>query len=584
MKTNLFRLSAIIILLLLYGVNLISQTQVNQLQVKQKVSYKNPQLIKIPTNSIHLTKMKPVQFKAFSLSDFKIEKSEIIKLNNGKSLSADKFLEEINDAEKKLNEFGYSLRDKEEEIILGRLKFSYEQLEKQNVSLNESVKYFASDNIRITPCGLLTENEIQSALKTGTPKVSWPISKIKNWAVEFGDNYFGVELNSRMNFYAEEKSSSIKFDSYNDVDVKVNILGEKVPALKLMDRALNSPAQNNITLYILNNKAIEDNLRSSSTRKYSRDLNWESEIQFSIGPFSVDGKIISSGDVGVIKSFNPANLRLNDELSPFIDLNLYGELNTDFAIAEAGIEGNLKMINDTLKIFRNVELKNSDSGRYFDYQIDAFNKLLALKGKILAYVKIDYLLGSKKFILILYDNPEGVSLNKNIISEKYYQPSERDRELWFEIERINGITSYTARNEKLDVVPKSFIVEIEAAGQSFCDTIPDWNKDGIIETHIKHKIPMLSSLSIPIKISVTEKYKTGEVNFDTQLDFVKGESRDVKICYDPVSRKILGDVEGKEEQGLISTGDKSYFGEKNHSIRFKLTPNLKFNLAPAKAK
>ncbi len=584
MKKNIFRLSAIIILLLLYGVNLISQTQVNQLQVKQKVSYKNPQLIKIPTNSIQLTKMKPVQFKAFTLSDFKIEKSEIIKLNNGKSLSADKFLEEINNAEKKLNEFGYSLRDKEEEIILGRLKFSCEQLEKQNVSLNESAKYFARDNIIITPCGLLTENEIQSALKTGTPKVSWPISKIKNWSVEFGDNYFGVELNSRMNFYAEEKSSSIKFDSYNDVDVKVNILGEKVPALKLMDRALNSPAQNNITLYILNNKAIEDNLRSSSTRKYSRDLNWESEIQFSIGPFSVDGKIISSGDVGVIKSFNPANLRLNEELSPFIDLNLYGELNTDFAIAEAGIEGNLKMINDTLKIFRNVELKNSDSGRYFDYQIDAFNKLLALKGKILAYVKIDYLLGSKKFILILYDNPEGVSLNKNIISEKFYQPSERDRELWFEIERINGITSYTARNEKLDVVPKSFIVEIEAAGQSFCDTIPDWNKDGIIETHIKHKIPMLSSLSIPIKISVTEKYKTGEVNFDTQLDFVKGESRDVKICYDPVSRKISGDVEGKEEQGLISTGDKSYFGEKNHSIRFKLTPNLKFNLAPAKAK
>lgn len=584
MKTNLLKLSAIIFFLLFCFQNINSQNKVNQPQINKKVFYKNPQQIQIPSGLIQFNKLKPVQFKTFTYSDFKIDKSETIKLKNDKTISAEKFLSEVNEIERKLNEFGYSLRDTDEEIILGRLKYPYGHLQKQEISFIESAKYSARDNLRITPCGFVTESEIQSALKSGTPKESWPINKNKNWSVEFGDDNFGVEINSRINFSAEEKSSAMIVNSTSDVDVKVKILGERVPALKLIDRVFNTPSQNNVMLFLMNNKEVEDNLKSFSQKKYLRELNWETGIEFSFGPFSVGGKLITNGEAGLIKHFNPSNLKLKEELFPFIDLNLSGELNTDFIIAEAGIEGNLKIINDTLKIVRNVELKNSGSAKYFDYEIDAINNLNALKGKIYAYMKIDYLLGSKKFILILYDNPDGVFSEQKIVKEKFLQPSERDRELWLEINRITGITNYSARNEKLDVVPKTFIVEVEAAGQSFCDTIADWNKDGIIEIPIKHKIPMLNALSIPIKISVTEKYKIGDFSFDANLDFVKGESANIQICYDPVSRKISGDAEGKEDQELILTGDKNYFGERNHSIRFKLTPHLKFREAPTKVK
>ncbi len=584
MKTNLLKFSVIIFFILLCFQNINPQNTANQLQVNQKIYFRNPQQIKIPSSLIQFNKLKPVQFKTFTYSDFKIDKSETIKLKNGKSVTAEKFLSEVNEIEKKLNEFGYSLRDRDEEIILGRLKYPYEHLQKQKLSLNESSKYSARENLRFTPCGIVTVNEIQSALKSGTPKESWPINKNKNWSVEFGDNNFGVEINSRINFSAEEKSSAMIVNSNSDVEVKIKILGEIVPALKLMDRVFNTPAQNNVLLFLMNNKAVEDNLRSSSQKKYFRELNWESGIEFSFGPFSVGGKLITNGQAGLIKDFNPSDLKLNEELLPFIDFDLSGELNTDFIIAEAGIEGTLKIINDTLKIVRNIGLKNSGSAKYFDYEIDAVNKLSALRGKIYAYVRIDYLLGSKKFILTIYDNPDGIFSEQKILKEKFLQPSERDRELWLEINRIQGITNYSARNEKLDVVPKTFIVEIEAAGQSFCDTITDWNKDGIIETPIKHKIPMLNTLSIPIKISVIEKYKIGDFNFDAYLDFVKGDARDIQICYDPVARKISGDAEGKEDQELILTGDKNYFGERNHSIRFKLTPHLKFKEAPTKAK
>ncbi|AFH49032.1 Hypothetical protein IALB_1322 [Ignavibacterium album JCM 16511] len=584
MKRNLLKLFLILLLIFFYSQNTFSQNQTNLQLIGQKIIFKNPNQIKISENLLQFNKLKPIRFQSFNYSDFKLDKSSIIRLKNGKSISAEKFLTEVNEIEKKLNDFGYSLHNQENEITLGRFKYPYEHLQKQASLLNESAKSFKADNLKISPCGLINEKEIQSALKSGKPKESWPIKKSKNWSVELGNNNFGVEINSQLNYSAEEKNSSLLVNSDTEVDIRLKILDEEIPALKLIDRIFNTPSQNNILLFLMNNKAIQDNLNSAESKNYGRELNWESGIEFSLGPFSVKGIIRTNGNAGLIKNFNPSNQKLMEELFPFIDLDFSGEINAGFEIAEAGIEGKLKIIDDTLKIKRNLELKSCESENFFDYSFDVSNNLSALKGKIYAYIKIDYLIGSKKFILIFYDNQNGVSLTQNILKENYIQPTKRDRELWLEINRISGITNYSARNEKLNIIPRSFIIEVEAAGQSFRDTIIDWNKDGIIEQPINFKIPMLSSLSIPIKISVTEIYKIGELNLDAYLDFVKGESASIQICYNPVSRKIYGDINGVEEQELISSGDKNFYGERNHSIKFKLKPNLKFNSAPAKVK
>lgn len=49
---------------------------------------------------------------------FKITKSQIITLSDGRKITGEDFLKEINDIEQKLNSYGYSLRDKEEEIVI----------------------------------------------------------------------------------------------------------------------------------------------------------------------------------------------------------------------------------------------------------------------------------------------------------------------------------------------------------------------------------------------------------------------------------------------------------------------------------
>jgi len=582
MKPNLF--NNLLVFFFLLTPFSFAQNISNQLQLQPKVTFKNPNIIKLTEDKFTQKKLKPILFKSFTYSDFKINKNEIIKLKNGKSISAEKFLDEVNEIEEKLNEFGYSLRDEKDEIVLGEFNYSYNILDKQRNLLNFSDKKLFNDKLKITPCGLLTEEELVKALNAGKPKQSWPINQNKNWSMLIGNNDFGVEIKSSFKFNAEEKNSDLFINSDSNVEVSLNVLVEKIPALKLTDRIFNKPYQNQISLFVLNNPAINDIFSNSTKRNYYRDLDWQSGIEFSLGPFSLSGKIISSGRVGLVKSFNIQKQRLSEEITPYVDVDFFGELSTGFVIAEAGIEGKLKLINDTLSIKRNLELKNVTSDIYFDLEAKGVNDLTALKGKIYAYLNIYLPFGTKKFILIFYNNPEGIVASENLFNISYTQPTKRDRELWLEISRISGITNYTARNEKNDVVPKSFIISVEAAGQNFVDTLADWNKDGTIETPVQFKIPMLSSLSIPIKISVKEKYQIGNLDFETELDFVKGEEKEIQFCYNPANRKINGVIESEEEKLITLTGDTNYFGERNHSITFRLSPNLKFKTAPTKTK
>ncbi len=159
MKVNLLNLFVSFSLIVVCNQLISAQINDTQLQVRQKVFYKNPQLIKISSEKFQLNKLKPIQFKSFTYHDFKLEKSALIKLKNGRSVSAEKFLNEANEIEKKLNEFGYSLRNQDEEIILGRFNYSYDHLQRQSSLLKESARYSVNENLRVTPCGCLLKKK-----------------------------------------------------------------------------------------------------------------------------------------------------------------------------------------------------------------------------------------------------------------------------------------------------------------------------------------------------------------------------------------------------------------------------------------
>ncbi len=575
-------LSLFLFWILTLQTSLLSQNILSR-KPQQSIKLKNNQVIKLHASKFNMNKLKSVTFSPFRLSDFNIKQREIVNLKNGKSLSAEKFLEEVNNVEKKLNEWGYSLRDKNEEIILGELSFPYRLLSQQNKLLEPSSNKFMLENTKITPCGILTEETIQSALKSGTPKEPWPIKYDKDWSLNFGDRNFGVDISYKFNFNAEEVSSNIFPSGMTTAEIIVAIFNERIRVMKLIDKLYAQPAQSQITLTVLENKAVDDYLKTSSKKTYSKNLDWETEIEFSFGPFDLSGTFGISGYTGLFKNFNIDKQKLSEELIPFVNLDCYGRLDVGIEIAEAGIMGRLKLIEDTLKYFRTLELKNPSKDGYFVYNSNANNYLKALSGEIYAFIKIDYLIGSKKYLIKFYDG-SGINTSQNLFSSRLIQPTQKDRNLWLEITRISGITNFTARNEKNGCVPKSFEINVEAAGHTFIESIKDWNNDGVIETPLKFKIPLLSALKIPITISVKENYEIEDLQFKTVLDLVKGEPKDLSFCYDPNSKEISGSIIGKEEEELISTGDTNYFGERNHSIRFKLVSNLSFKEASPKVK
>ncbi len=574
------------LIILFFHTSVLTQPASIQLKSQDVVKSKSKEVIRLKSNEFKFQRLKPIAFYQFSYNDFKIKSSDIIKLKNGKTIKAEKFLQEVNEIEKKLNEWGYSLRDERNEVIIAELNFPYDLVEQQSKLLKISDEKILNEDIKITPCGVISDSELKSAIKSGTPQEPWPIKHQKNWYMTFGDENFGIDINSNFNLSAEEKSNLLNASAVSNIEVNIKIFNESIPAINLEDRIFNKPFQDKLTMYILNNRVINDNFNTSADKNYYKNFYWATDVDFSLGPFDVSGTFNINGGVGIIKKFNSNNLKLEDKLSPYVNLDFYGKLNVGFEIIEAGIDGKIKFINDTLSLMRELELKQPDiGGGYFCYSTIANNKMLeALKGKIYAYLEVDYLIGSKKFILVFYKNENGFSFNNNIFSLNVNQPARRDRELYLEILRINGITNYTARNEKNDVIPLSFEVCVDAGGQSFNENISDWNNDGIIDTPLKFKIPLLSSLTLPIKIAIKEKYKIGKLNFESWLDLIKGEIRDIELCYNPISRKLFGAIEGKEEQEIILTGDANYFGERNHSIKFKLIPHMQFKSAPARAK
>ncbi|MGQ9798103.1 MAG: hypothetical protein ACUVRG_02250, partial [Ignavibacterium sp.] len=101
MKLNLFK--NWFLLLFLFTQFSFAQDISNQMQLQQKITFKNPNIIKLTKNKFIQKKLKPIKFVSFTYNDFKIIKNEIIKLKNGKSINAEKFLDEVNEIEKELN-------------------------------------------------------------------------------------------------------------------------------------------------------------------------------------------------------------------------------------------------------------------------------------------------------------------------------------------------------------------------------------------------------------------------------------------------------------------------------------------------
>ncbi|WP_460180261.1 hypothetical protein [Thermodesulfovibrio sp. TK110] len=550
-------------------------------------------ILRIPPEKFSFQKLPPIKFYPFARSNFIkaikiINGQEFITLKNGKTILFDKFLKEVNEIEEKLNKAGYTLRDK----TPVKIHYMY-PADKLNLQKAMFLKQFrlASPPPENTCQSIPPSTKSQQV--AGCPRDFIPLNWEKSWDASFGDENFGVVLGYSIRIDGgKEKVDIKKLDGKPGfIWTDIKFFGKNIHLL-LIDK----DDSKLVAEWLDGAKWLgggETNLSLSGNQSkelFNKEINYSQEISFPMGPIDITGEFGFKGKAALTIAADYSIDHASLGLTPYLLANAYGQLAAGYEIVEVGVEGDLILIKARPTVNGSIKYIPSPNPS-FQFTAKAINNLTLLSGRLSVYAEIDYWLDSKKFEVEFF-KWDGITLENQPLFYTSIQnePAEKCHSARLKIEDIRGITPYTARNEKLEVEPIEFDVIVNIGERSYVKTLKDYNKDGIygksnsIEVPFSFDIPLLSTEKVPIIIEVKEKYKIGTFDFQSDLDFAKGETKKVELCYDPNSKSFSGLISGKEEDEIVASGDTSYWGEKHHSIRFKITSESLFKPAPAKAK
>ncbi|ACI19989.1 hypothetical protein [Dictyoglomus thermophilum] len=529
-------------------------------------------LVLSPSNvNIITIKKTPITFKPFDYNFFKITKSQVITLENGNKITGEEFLREINEIEKKLNSYGYSLRDKEEEIVIQKILIKRDDLEMQRKLLRS-----------ITPFAVLQPVQNEEPMKEFKD-----YNFSKKWDLDLGDNNFNINIST--NLEMKGKESQILTNAY--ALAEAGILGRKAQLIKIETNLVsgnNNGDDAKLNVYILEKKEYSKNFKTKYDLKENLryGVDWGFPISAPVGPFNITGTFGIRGGIGLELSSNLDSLSCSISVKPSIDTKAFAEIGIDYKVASAGVGGELTILKDELLLKGSLALVLQDPlyNSFFNVSALGENNLDALSGDLYFFVKVNYLVGSKKFKAQIYEW-DGFSYNTSLFNYSLNEPAYKDKVMWLVVKDIRGITPYTARNEKIDISSKRFYVEAVIGGETFSTMIPDTDGNGIADHDWVLKIPLSSrSIEVPIKIRVIQEYYARSLKFKNDLDILKGEGKDLDFILDLNTETLKGAVNEKIGKDYICTGDTNYFGERYHTITVKVTPNLEFMPASDKAK
>lgn len=568
----------ITLLWIVLSISVVSAQNFNLPQVPQnipKIAVKltTPVILDAKSSKIITISKPPIAFKPFDYAFFKIQKSQIITLSNGRKITGEEFLNEINDIEKKLNSYGYSLRDPEEEIVIQKIVIPKQNFEIQKKVFKEIVPY--------TP-----------ETKEEPPKEFKNLNWERRWELPLGNEDFNVKVGTGLKLTGEEKKVNTNSFAY----AVVGLLGKTAELIKV-ETDINAGENNNshkgyVRVYILGEKKIEEsfNTRRTYNDKTDYSVDWSFPITCPIGPFNVTGSFGLRGKIGLELGAQIDPLYCSGFINPYVDTSAYAEIGLNYKVASAGVGGELTLLKDTLKVngSLNLILQNPISSSYFQVSTKGVNELNALSGNLYFFVQIDYLVGKKKFKTEIY-SWDGFSYSTTLFNYNSKELAYKDKELWLSIKEIRGLTPYGARNEDLKIKSNSFRVIVDVGAQTYSKEFVDMNGNGILSSRDSIwniKIPLSSqNPQVPIKITVQQIYSLGELkNLTATLDLSKDQRKEIDLLVDINSNTFTGTVNGKIDEEKTAIGDTNYWGERYHQLKFVLSSGLKFQPAPAKEK
>lgn len=124
---------------------------------------------------------------------------------------------------------------------------------------------------------------------------------------------------------------------------------------------------------------------------YSTSINQRiAEYRFAVGPIPMKASFGVRGAVGVRYALAAAPRYAYAKVTPFTNVQAYGEGGADIVVGGAGVGVNLTLLNDELELAAKANIRTDFQNRrvFLDTNFYGYNKLDALSGKVYAYAYI----------------------------------------------------------------------------------------------------------------------------------------------------------------------------------------------------
>jgi hypothetical protein len=390
-------------------------------------------LLKAKSNpEIVAHKLSQVKYVPFTLNELKDPKTgqpptatTVLTLRNGKNVTADKYLAAINDLEKKLNTWGYSLRGTQEKVTIQQVNYNKAKLQHEAAKPLPFIKGDARTQSLMTSPKLLQQEHV-AAVKAykATPKASsdstakagsrvlkvppgsiaqllQPVTITKNFDDSWGDtSIFAAEVNGSLTFKGAQDSAGVS----GQARATCSILGN-TENLLLATADLSAPRTGNLiakvkitTLGV--DQVVLDQTQSgdwTKTDTFTRSLPDSFKVQYntSIGPVPITATIGAKGSVSVPYFVGLLPVQAMGWMIPNVQSSVYAQagigVEYDDTGAVAGVEANLTLLNNKLVLFGGASEGTDTKGTFLKYSIASRDDVTALAGSVNAFVEAEVL-------------------------------------------------------------------------------------------------------------------------------------------------------------------------------------------------
>jgi hypothetical protein len=395
--------------------------------------------LQINPNDVQVNKLAPIRtFRPFRLEEFRdsrtnapIAPNSMVTLKNGKTVSGQVYVDQLNDLERKLNAYGYTMHDRRTQpleiqrskIDATKFRLQMSQLQelgavaRRNVLAPVFMSQIAGHELpalrkaHIERISRLARAIAQQPVATKLPDDFQPLDYPFHWGKDLGDSkYFQASIYANMDLNIQKDLAKASADA----GAKVTVFGHDEKILDVSAGAQAPPKGSNqpmkVHFYV---KVLDEDLftpidkQSQDPIKEEGDLKQdypvEYKIPFMIGPIPVSLEFGFTASVGVKYGIYISPLYVDAKVTPFIHTNAYAKCGVDLIIVSAGVRFDLVLFNDDLDFGAQAGLATDKPDPYVHLLLYGKQNLTALAGKFKAYVSIDLFFWSDEWDWTIFD-------------------------------------------------------------------------------------------------------------------------------------------------------------------------------------